>query len=96
MGDSFTTSHPRQLIALDRHGLVLNRAVLARLRGYFNSASRVELHGCYVAEGPGGFALLQALHTLWGVPVSAGISEQNGGTVGLDGPKMTVGAIGRR
>jgi hypothetical protein len=96
MGDSNMTSHPRQLIALDRSGHLMNRAILVRLRGYFDSASWVELHGCNVGNGRQGIALLTALNSLWGIPVSAGINTQFARTLGLDGPKITIGAGNRR
>jgi Domain of unknown function (DUF4347) len=84
MGDSLTTQNPRQLIALDRHGHLLNRGVLLQLRGRFARDARVELHGCSAGRGRQGAALLHQLKALWGVGVYAGSVDQNPATPGLD------------
>ncbi len=73
-----------QILAVDDTGVLLNRAMLAQLRGCFTNQSVVELHGCNVAMGRGGPALLQALEGLWGVTVKAGYRIQQLNTVGFD------------
>ncbi len=84
MGDSRFTSNRRQIIGLDRHGILLNRAVLIRLRGCFSENARVELHGCNVGAGTEGATLLEALRGLWGVRIRASSVVQDAGTPGLD------------
>ncbi len=84
MGDSASTTNPRQLIALDHSGHLLNRAVLIQLRGHFEPTAVVELHGCEVGAGQRGQALRQALEGLWGVRVRAGTVIQDSGTPGFE------------
>jgi hypothetical protein len=52
---------------------------LLRLKPYFGSRGRVELHGCSTGMGHIGQTLLLRLSSLWGVPVSAGTETQTGG-----------------
>ncbi len=91
MGDSqngsanLAENNRRQIIAVDQHGYLLNRGALVRLRGCFDNRSVVELHGCFIAQGPAGARLLRALSDLWGgVTVRGGINSQRMSTVGLD------------
>jgi hypothetical protein len=84
MGDSRFSTNPRQVIALDARGRLINREVLTQLRGYFAPNAVVELHGCNVGAGSRGEALRQALERVWGVRVRAGGVVQDAGTPGLD------------
>lgn len=65
----------------------------AQLRPYFTSDGRIELMGCYVAEGKEGISLLKNMAKLAGVPVSGGSMIQYGGgnkTFAIEGPVFTA------
>lgn len=67
--------------------------VVARLRSVFHPFGSAELHGCQVGAGSAGDRLLQGLCTAWGVPVSAGVRDQEGGdfrTFRFEGPTVTA------
>jgi hypothetical protein len=52
-----------------------------------------ELHGCRLAQGPLGLALLRELADLWRVPVSAAVQTQTvgrGTTARFEGPVRTA------
>ncbi|MDQ6786499.1 MAG: hypothetical protein M3033_06730 [Acidobacteriota bacterium] len=70
-------NHPlERIIGVNSHGFLLNRRVLLRLRGKFESFGLVELHGCHTGDHLQGKQLLQRLNEIWHVPVRAAIGDQ--------------------
>ena len=68
-------------------------ADFAKLRPYFAGGGRVELMGCYVAQGNEGASLLRSLAKYIGVPVSGGSEIQFAGgskTFALEGQVFTA------
>lgn len=76
MANSYSSNKIPQFIAIDRHGHLVNRADLERLRGHFAPNAVVELHGCNVALGHHGRELLRQLAELWNVRVRGGAERQ--------------------
>jgi|SRR6516165_10335222 hypothetical protein len=58
---------------------------LDQLTNYFDQNAVVELHGCNVAKGANGQALLTELANLWGVRVRAGSATQHTPDIGWCG-----------
>jgi hypothetical protein len=66
---------------------------LRNLRGVLGPFASVEMHGCRVAQGPNGLALLTKMAGLLGVPVTASPRSQLGGgsaSYRFEGPTRTV------
>lgn len=68
-------------------------ADFAKLRPYFAGGGRIELMGCYVAQGSAGATLLKSMARMIGVPVSGGSQIQYAGgnlTLAIEGPVFTA------
>jgi hypothetical protein len=82
------------------HGAALTAQAVRLMRNEWGQLARsfapygsCELHGCRVAQGPSGLALLRELADLWRVPVSAGVQTQlvgRGRTARFEGPVRTA------
>jgi hypothetical protein len=70
---------PNTLIELDKDGHLRHQTDLALLRRFFDPRAhpRVELHGCWVASGRKGHALLVKLAKVFGVMVIAAPIDQH-------------------
>lgn len=65
-----------QYLVVDTSGNLVNRRLLAQLRGHFAPGAIVELHGCNVVLGHYGRQLLRQLADLWNVRVRGGAETQ--------------------
>lgn len=76
-----------------RYGPGFYRALRDNLRHVFCPFGSVEMHGCRVAAGGSGRALLRGMADALGVPVSAAVRSQLGGgnsTFRFEGPTVTI------
>ena len=61
------------------------KPTLSKLKPYFTKDAIVTLHGCEVAEGASGIALLKGLSSILGVPVQGGVKNQRPLLPGMEG-----------